>query len=278
MNPVPSAFEELVETVRRLRAPGGCPWDREQTHRSLRPYLIEEAHEALEILDQVADDAETLKSATLRESLVEELGDVLMQVMIHSEIASEHGHFAVEDVVRRLQEKLVTRHPHVFGEEKAASVSEALLNWEKRKAEEKARKKSDASILDGLPKGLPSLQRAVRMSEKVSQTGFRWKGAIEALEKAEEEIRELRHAIENAPQGDPSITEELGDTLLALSTLAFHLKLQPEDALREALAKFEGRFRALEGKLKTLGQKTDAIDPVELQALWNETKRGAGSP
>ena len=235
----------MIETVHRLRAPGGCPWDRAQTHQSLRPYLIEEAYEVLDIVDQI-HTSEDLKKDKIRIPFREELGDLLMQVMIHSEMASEVGAFDVTEVAQELNAKLIRRHPHVFGDDKATTADEALLNWEKQKAKEKK-----DSVLAGMPKGLPSLQKASRTIEKVSKVGFQWKDLQGPAEKLEEELGELKQEI-NAFQNtqDPAqqeklksrISAELGDVLFSLCNIAYFLKISPEDSLREMLDRFETRF------------------------------------
>jgi tetrapyrrole methylase family protein/MazG family protein len=275
----------LIETVHRLRAPGGCPWDRAQTHQSLRPYLIEEAYEVLDVLDRVESE-KSLTDETIRGAFREELGDLLMQVLLHSEMTKEHGAFDIYDVAEALNDKLVRRHPHVFGEVKADSAETAFQTWEKQKAKEKAGKK-DASILDGVPKGLPTLQRASRVIEKVTKVGFQWKDLEGPIEKLEEELAEFKEAIresesasaaadaQRSARGGASarIEEELGDLLFSLANVSFLMKLNPEDALRATLRKFERRFKHVESRLREQGKMPEQSNLEEMDGLWNEAKR-----
>ncbi|HTL10842.1 MAG TPA: nucleoside triphosphate pyrophosphohydrolase [Bdellovibrionota bacterium] len=272
-------FEELVETVHRLRAPGGCPWDREQTHQSLRPYLIEEAYEVLDVLDKVESTA-SLKDAKIREPLREELGDLLMQVVLHSEMTREAGAFDIHDVAKGLNEKLIRRHPHVFGEQKAADADAAYASWEKQKAKEKA-KNPEASVLDGLPKGLPALQKTARLIEKVTRVGFQWDSLDVPLQKIDEELAEVRHevrALEAAKTDDEReklrerVTDELGDLLFTVANVAFLLKIEPEAALRGTLAKFERRFRHVERSIKATGRTLEQSNLEEMDRYWEEAK------
>jgi tetrapyrrole methylase family protein/MazG family protein len=258
----------LIETVHRLRAPGGCPWDRAQTHQSLRPYLIEEAYEVLDVLDQVESDS-SLKDEGIRGALREELGDLLMQVLLHSEMTKEKGAFDIYDVAQALNDKLVRRHPHVFGEVKADSEETAFQTWEKQKAKEKAGKK-DASILDGVPKGLPTLQRASRVIEKVTKVGFQWKDLEGPLEKLEEELGELKAEIRAGDRA--KIEGELGDLLFSLANVSYLMKLNPEDALRSTLRKFERRFKHVEQRLKEMGKTPEQSTLEEMDGFWNEAK------
>lgn len=279
------AFTKLVETVHRLRAPGGCPWDRAQTHQSLRQYLIEEAYEVLEVLDRI-DSPEALRSEKIREPFREELGDLLMQVVLHAEMVAETGTFSIEDVVRGLDEKLIRRHPHVFGDAKADSADSAIQNWEKEKAKEKAKKDAGASVLDGLPKGLPSLQRAGRALEKVTKVGFQWKDMHGPIAKVQEEVDELKAEVleyERLRQSEGDIEDqlaavrekvesELGDTLFTLCNLAFLMKISPEDSLRSTLGRFERRFRHVEKRVKETGKALEATTLEEMDRYWDEAK------
>ena len=269
----------LVETVHRLRAPGGCPWDRAQTHQTLRQYLIEEAHEVLDVLDQI-HSTEDLKTEKTRNAFCEELGDLLMQVLLHSEMTSEEGAFDFYDVARTLNEKLIRRHPHVFGDVKADSVESAFQNWEKQKAKEKA-SNPQASVLDGVPKGLPALQRAGRVIEKVTKVGFQWADMEGPLAKIDEELAEFKTeilALEKA-QGAPDIDErrtrvqeELGDLLFTLSNVGYLMKLNAEDGLRGTLRRFETRFRYVETKLKEAGKTPEQSNLAEMDRFWDEAK------
>lgn len=270
----------LINTVHRLRAPGGCPWDRAQTHQSLRPYLIEEAHEVLDVLDEVPDDRALAGNDDVKERLREELGDLLMQVLIHSELAQESKAFDIFDVARGLDEKLVRRHPHVFGDEKAESADDALKNWEKRKAEEKSVK---TSVLDGLPKGLPALQRTARMIEKVTKVGFQWDDMNGPLDKLDEELGELKDELRKwdqaktekkdvSPELKTRIEAEIGDVLFSICNVAYLTKVNPEDALRTTMHRFERRFRHVETRLKESGKRPEDSDLKEMDRYWNEAK------
>jgi tetrapyrrole methylase family protein / MazG family protein len=270
------SFEQLVQTVHRLRAPGGCPWDRAQTHQSLRPYLIEEAYEVLDVLDRIGT-VEDLRDETVRSAFREELGDLLMQVLLHSEMAQEAGAFGIEDVARGLDEKLVRRHPHVFGDVKADSADTAFQNWEKQKAKEKAAN-PDASSLDGLPRGLPSLQRAARVIEKVTKVGFQWPDLQGPLGKVDEELAELRAEVlrlESSPQDEAlraRVSAELGDLLFTLANVGYLLKINPEDALRAQLQRFERRFRHVEKRLRESGRGPEQSNLEEMDRFWEEAK------
>ncbi len=259
---------QLIETVHRLRAPDGCPWDRVQTHQSLRQYLIEEAYEVLDVIDQIPDPS-ALKEDKTRFAFREELGDLLMQVLIHAEITREEGAFDIYDVAHALNTKLITRHPHVFGENKAKDADAAIQSWEKQKAKEKTAK--EASILDGVPKGLPALQKAARVIEKATKVGFQWKDLEGPLDKVDEELRELKAEIESGDK--KKIENELGDLLFSLCNLAYMMKVTPEDALRSTLARFESRFRHVERKLKEQGKTPEQSTLEEMDEFWNEAKR-----
>jgi tetrapyrrole methylase family protein / MazG family protein len=269
-------FEDVVRTVHRLRAPGGCPWDRAQTHQSLRPYLIEEAYEVLDVLDRI-EKVEDLKDEKIRSAFREELGDLLMQVLLHAEMANEAGAFGIEDVASGLDEKLVRRHPHVFGDVKADSEESAFQNWEKQKAKEKAAN-PEASILDGLPRGLPSLQRAARLIEKVTKVGFQWPDLQGPLAKVDEELRELRAEVAEL-QKNPAdeaarlrVQAELGDLLFTLANVGYLLKVNPEDALRAQLQRFERRFRHVERRLREQGKTPEQSNLQEMDRFWEEAK------
>jgi tetrapyrrole methylase family protein / MazG family protein len=288
------AIREVVQTVHRLRAPGGCPWDMKQTHQSLRPYVIEEAYEVLDVLDRI-DTADRLKQEpALASSFQEELGDLLMQVLIHSELASETGTLDFASVARALNAKLIHRHPHVFGENapelKNLDAEGVLQNWEKIKAAEKAKKSAEASVLDGLPKSLPSLQRTSRLIDKVTRVGFQWPDLQGPLEKLREELGEFEteaREIEAAkPTASPEKLEtlkrqaqaELGDLLFSLCNIAFLMKLDPEDALRGTLSRFEMRFRHVEKRLREQGRSPQESTLEEMDRYWEEAKREAPKP
>ena len=267
---------ELIETVRRLRAPGGCPWDRAQTHQSLRQYLMEEAHEVLDVLDTI-DSAESLKDEKIRAAFREELGDLLMQVVLHAEMAKESGAFDIHQVAQALNEKLIRRHPHVFGDATADSEESALVNWEKQKAKEKGGKK-DASVLDGVPKGLPALQRAARVIEKVTKVGFQWPDLEGPLEKVREELAELEVEIRSYESAKTEahrkrIESELGDLLFTVANLGYLMKVNPEDALRAQLHRFENRFKHVEKRLKQEGRAPEQATLAEMDVFWDEAKK-----
>jgi tetrapyrrole methylase family protein/MazG family protein len=274
----PSAFDAVVDTVHRLRAPGGCPWDREQTHQSLRAYLIEESAEVLEVLDQI-QNPEDLKDPKRSEALREELGDLWMQILLHSEMAREAGAFDIHDVARTLNEKLIRRHPHVFGNAPVADAQEVVENWEKiKRAEKSAPSQSPKSALDGIPRSLPALQRCEKIIDKVSKVGFQWPDWRGPLSKIEEETQELRIEIEKfdhspSPKQRQKIEQELGDLLFTICNVASVMKVRPEDALRTMLTRFEGRFRHIETELAAQGKQPSNSTLEEMDALWEAAKK-----
>lgn len=256
------ALERLVDIMARLRTPGtGCPWDLEQDLRTLRPYLIEEAYEVLEAIDD-NDPAEHRK----------ELGDLLLQIVFQARLREEEGRFAFADVADAISDKLTYRHPHVFGEAKVSGAEEVLQNWAKLKeAERRAEGKVDPSAIDGVPKALPALVRSERLGEKASRVGFDWRRPEDVRAKVDEELREVDEAIAG---GDPArVAEEIGDLCFAVAQLARKAGVHPEDACREASNKFEGRFRTMERIARGRGQSLDTLDDAALDALWNEAKR-----
>ena len=283
-----NALAQVIETVHRLRAPDGCPWDRAQTHQTLRPFLIEEAYEALEIMDRI-DSARDLERDEIRLPFKEELGDVLMQVLLHAEMASETQAFDFIDVAAALNEKLVRRHPHVFmrpeGSSGNESVDSVLQKWELQKQTEKAHN-PDASVLDGVPKGLPALQRAGRVIEKVTKVGFQWEDMQGPLAKVEEELQELKTEVlsleklakrpENAVEADrlrSRVADELGDLFFTLANVAHLMKISPEDTLRAQLSRFEKRFRHVEKRIKETGKRLDESTLAEMDVFWEEAKK-----
>jgi tetrapyrrole methylase family protein/MazG family protein len=252
------AFAELVRIMERLRAPGGCPWDREQTHQSIKPYLIEEAYEVAEAIEN--NDINELRS---------ELGDLLLQIVFHSEMAREAGLFTVEDVVRGISEKMIRRHPHVFSDTRVKDSAEVLRNWARIKAEER-KDSDDTSTVTGVPRAMPALLRSHRLSEKASRVGFDWDNANEVLDKVREEVAELETAVQ---LGNPSDVEaELGDLLFALTSLGRHLGIQSEDALQRANDRFIRRFRYIEARLAERQQDLHAASLDEMNELWEEAK------
>jgi tetrapyrrole methylase family protein/MazG family protein len=255
------SFERLHEIVTILRSPGGCPWDQEQTHQSIRKNFIEETFEAIEALD--LDDPDGMK---------EEFGDVILQVLLHSQMEEETGAFDIYDVLAELNDKLIFRHPHVFGGENAQNAEEALQNWEQMKAEEKKRKgvPERISILDGIPKDLPALPRAHKQQKKASGVGFDWPDLTGVFDKIEEELRELRHAA--AHENQERQKDELGDLLFAVVNASRFLKADPEEALAGTNRKFAERFRYIEEQLRINGRTFEQTDLPEMEAWWQEAK------
>ncbi len=254
-------FEKLVDIMHRLRAPGGCPWDGEQTHESIKPYLIEEAYEVLEAIDS-QDDAE----------LRSELGDLLLQVIFHAEMASETSRFEISDVIDSICDKMVRRHPHVFGDTAVTGSREVLENWSKIKQQERKHTGDDHSALAGVPKAMPALLRAHRITEKASTAGFDWSDATGVLEKLREELAELERAI--ASEGPERVEAELGDLLFAATSLARHLEIRSEDALGKATDRFERRYRAMEAILAQDQRDMSDLSDEEKDALWERVKAG----
>lgn len=256
-------FARLHEIVAILRSPEGCPWDREQTHASIRKNLIEETYEVLETIDE--DDPEHMQ---------EELGDLLLQVMLHSQMEEEIGTFNVFDVIQGLNDKLIFRHPHVFGQNKAEDAEAALSNWEQMKAEEKRRKGLDpgqASVLDGIPKDLPALMKAYKLQKKASKVGFDWERINDVLDKIEEELAELREAVEQDLTLEEK-TAELGDLLFAAANAARFLHTDPEEALSMTNRKFIQRFHFIEDELRARGKTVHESSLEEMDAIWQQAK------
>jgi len=249
-------LEKLLALMARLRAPDGCPWDREQTIESLRPFVLEEAHELADAMGRGGTEA-----------ICEELGDVLLEVVFVTQVAAEKGWFDMADVARGIREKLIRRHPHVFRSEAASSASEALEHWEEIKAREKPKR---ASVLDDVPRSLPTLMRAAKLSKRAAQTGFDWTSIREVRAKVDEELGELEEAIAS---GEPrAVHEEIGDLLFALVNLARHADTDAEVALADANEKFSKRFRHLEKQLASEGRSPEGTSMEELEALWQRAK------
>jgi MazG family protein len=261
-------FAQLCEIIAKLRAPGGCPWDREQTHESLLPALIEEAYE-------VAGAVRTNDIANFRE----ELGDLLLLIVMHAEIAHESGRFDISGVLKDVTEKLIRRHPHVFGNSDARDSGAVLKQWESIKRAEKTSKPShhahDAAghYLDDLPVALPALMRAQKAQSKVARVNFDWAGVRDVIAKVEEEIQELKQAV--LEQDRKSIEEELGDLLFAVVNLARKCKLDAESALQAATEKFIARFNRLENVLQRQGKQLGEVNLAELDAVWDEVKKAS---
>lgn len=253
-----SSFKDFVDLVEILR--NRCPWDREQTHESLKDHLIEEAYEAVDAIEN-QDQAE----------LSRELGDLLLQVVFHSRMAQEQHHFTIEDVVYRISEKLIRRHPHIFANTEVENVADVARNWESIKMGE-----GRTSVLDGLPVQLPALIRAHRMQEKASNVGFDWGHWKPAFEKLKEEIDELENALDHGFDGNElssKIREEFGDLLFSLVNVSRLMGFQSEELLREAGRKFEKRFRSIELELREAGKKINDTSLEEMDEIWNRIKR-----
>lgn len=255
-------IEALLDIMARLRDPdGGCPWDLEQNFASIAPYTIEEAYE-------VADAIERGDMGDLKD----ELGDLLLQVVFHAQMAKEEGRFDFPDVVRAICEKMIRRHPHVFGDEEQRSAGAVKGRWEEIKAEEKAEKgKAPTSILDDVPLALPALARAIKLQNRAARVGFDWPDTTQVIDKLNEEMLEL--SAEVAKGGDPDrLEDEMGDLLFVYANLARHMKVDPEAALRRANAKFRRRFGRIEEKLAAAGKRPEDSSLEEMDALWNEAK------
>jgi MazG family protein len=252
-------FERLLDVMMRLRAPHGCPWDREQTRVSLKPYLIEEAYEVLEAI-------ESGRSAPLKE----ELGDLLFQVVFHARLAEELGEFTMGDLLEQLIGKMVRRHPHVFGDASVGTATEALAQWEAIKQREAVEKGQQRSILDGVPRALPALLRAQRVQSKAARVNFDWPDASAAWSKVEEEMRETGEAL--AIGNVERIHEELGDALFSLVNVARLAKLDAEEALHGAIEKFRRRFAEMEAELAARGTSVSAVAADELERAWESAK------
>lgn len=249
------AFKKLVEVVAKLRDPnGGCPWDLEQTHQSLKPYVIEEAFEVVDAIDE--------GSAKLKD----ELGDLLLQVMLHSQIASQEGTFCITDVLRSITEKMIKRHPHVFGDANAKTSDQVLKNWEKIKQKELAPNKS---ILDGVPKGMPALLRSQRVGEKAARVGFEWPTLEGVRDKVFEEMQEFLECCTDSSLPKEKMQDEFGDILFALTQLSRRLKFNSEDLLNQACNKFTNRFKKVEMRA---GKDLSEFSIDELDRMWEEVK------
>jgi MazG family protein len=287
-------FERAVSIMARLRAPGGCPWDREQTFDSIKPYTLEETYEVLEAID-----------ARDWDELAGELGDLLLQVLFYAEMAAEEKHFTVDDVLDRLSNKLVDRHPHVFGDVKADTPNEVVRNWQALKAQEnKKRSQQDSSnskrghpdsVLHGVSSAMPALMEAYKVSTRVAHVGFDWPNIEGLFDKLSEETDELRHNLTEYPAPGPQpqsatsvasargvtipeelrarLEDEVGDLLFVLVNIARYLTLDPESALRKTNRKFRRRFEYLEGKLRERGRKPSDASLEEMEALWQESKQ-----
>lgn len=259
------AFEALVALQARLRAPNGCPWDREQTHDSLRTYLVEESYEVLDAIE--GGDAR---------KFADELGDLLLQIVFHAQLASEAGRFDIADVIEQIYTKMVRRHPHVFGKVRAKTSAQVLKNWEQLKAEERAKNETPraaaASILDAVPRSLPALLEAHQLTRRAANVGFDWPDVKGIFDKLAEETAELKELLASGAGNLEKVEEEAGDLLFVGVNLARFLGLDAEIALKKANRKFAGRFREMERVAAARGQTLGGLSAAEFDALWNEVK------
>jgi MazG family protein len=256
------SFDELVQLMTRLRAPGGCPWDREQTLESLKPFIIEEAYEVVDAIDR--ND---------RAALAEEVGDLLLEAVFVAEITREEGTFDIYDSVTAIHDKLVRRHPHVFGDVEAKDAEQVVVNWEKLKRDE--RQAENKSVLSGVPAALPALLKASRLTEKAARVGFDWRRTEDVFDKLDEEIGELREAV---AKGDAeNIHDEIGDLLFTIANIARKLNVNPEEALQSTNRKFMSRFESMETRVRERGKNLDQLELEEMDQLWDEAKRAERS-
>ena len=269
---MPASFEDLIELMNKLRSPDGCPWDREQTYATLAPMLLEEAYEAFEAVEEAREGRP--------QELRDELGDLLFQIVFYAQVAKERGEFSIGDVTSAIHEKMVRRHPHVFGDTNANDTAAVLRNWEVMKAEERraaGKSEREESLLDGISSKAPALMEAHQLSTKAARVGFDWENLEDIFAKLEEEIGELRAAIQIHASSDTDadhtrVREELGDLLFAVTNIARHLKVEPEAALKLTNRKFRRRFGYIEKKLRERGQAFNATTLDEMEALWQEAK------
>jgi MazG family protein len=262
-------FDELVNVMARLRAPGGCPWDREQTYESLAPYLLEEAFESFDAIQEAA--------AGKPENLREELGDLLLQIIFHSQIAEEKGDFTIEDVCAGITKKMILRHPHVFGDKNFDTASDVLQNWDElKRAEREVTKKDEKakdSILDDVPLAFPALIEANKLAKKAAKVGFDWENAEQIYDKLTEETEELKAAVATSEK----VEEEIGDLLFVVVNLARKYDVEPETALKKTNRKFRQRFKFIESELKKNGKTLEDSSLAEMDALWDEAKKSLPS-
>lgn len=266
------ALDELISVMATLRAPGGCPWDREQTYASLAQYLLEEAYETFDAIQETDQTGDVT-------NLKEELGDLLLQVIFHSTIAKEKGDFTIDDVAGGITQKLVLRHPHVFGDTKLEHAKDVLDNWDELKANERKasgkKEKIKDSILDEVPVHFPGLLEALKLTKRAAKVGFDWRNTDEIFHKLDEEVTELKSALEGRDPGE--VAEEIGDLLFVIVNLARRLDVEPETALKTTNRKFRRRFKFIEQQLKENGRTLEDSSLEEMDALWNESKSRASS-
>lgn len=253
-------FQRLVEIMARLRGPNGCPWDREQTFDTIKSYLLEETYEVIDAIDR-----------RNWEDLVGELGDLQLQVVFFSQMAAEEGRFTIEDVLERISSKLIRRHPHVFGDESAATAGDVLKRWNELKAEEKPPEER-GGLLDGVPRAIPALLEAYQLTSRAAQVGFDWQRFEDVLEKLDEEVRELREARDGAA-ASARLEDEVGDLLFVAVNIARFLKFDPEMALRKTNRKFRERFAQVEQGLERRGKRFTDAEIEEMEELWQQSKK-----
>ncbi len=270
---MPATFEDLVELMQKLRSPEGCPWDREQNYATLAPMLLEEAYEAFEAVEEAREGNPN--------ELRDELGDLLFQIVFYAQVAKEKGDFEINNVTEAIHSKMVRRHPHVFGDTSADDSATVLRNWETMKAEERraaGKNEREGSLLDGVSSKAPALMEAHQLSTKAARVGFDWKRVEDIFDKLQEEIGELRAAIENHSTSNSEadhalVREEIGDLLFAATNIARHLQVEPEAALKLTNRKFRQRFGYIEKKLRERGQAFDKVSLDEMEELWQQAKR-----
>lgn len=255
-------FDRLVAIMAKLRGLGGCPWDLEQTHASLIAYLIEESYEVIDAIH--SQNPEQLK---------EELGDLILQVVFHAQLAKDAGHFNIDEVINTICEKLIRRHPHIFGETKAKTAEDVSRNWDAIKANEKKHGK-EASILDSIPKSAPALFQSFELSKTAAKKGFDWPDTASVLDKIQEEINEFQEALQK--KSKKHIESEAGDLLFSISNLLRHLGIHPELALSLSNQKFRNRFLILENKVQKMGKQMKELQLNELEKFWQEAKQELG--
>jgi len=254
-----AGFVRLVDIMAKLRGPEGCPWDKEQTAESLKPFLVEETYEVLEAIDEGSPD-----------KVREELGDLLFQIVFHSRLAEERGEFTIRDVLEAIAEKMVRRHPHVFGDKDLKTSQEVLVDWELMKKTEKGYE-SRKSILEGVPRELPALTRAHRLQERAARVGFEWDRVDDVMAKLDEEVGEFKDTLSRR---DPSeMEDELGDIFFVLVNISRYIGVNPEDALRKTISKFIKRFQYIEEQAKGQGRELSEMTLEEMDGLWEQAKR-----
>jgi MazG family protein len=256
------SFDDLVSLMTRLRGPDGCPWDRKQTLPDLKPYVIEEAYEVVDAIDR--DD---------RAALAEEVGDLLLEAVFVAEITREEGTFDIYDAITAIHDKLVRRHPHVFGDVEATNAEQVLVNWEKLKQDE--RKAENKSLLAGVPQSMPALLKASRLTEKASRVGFDWRRTEDVFDKIDEELAELREAVASGDAGH--VHEEIGDLLFTIANIARKVNVNPEEALQSTNRKFMTRFGHMESAVREREQNLDQLTLEEMDGLWDAAKAASRS-